>query len=412
MSAGLRTQNCFSFIGAVLIGLLSTDVASAQNDFPSSNLPFGQAPIDYYGSETDNVFAALIRDVSAGAQPIPFDDRSGYLRGLLAALEIPLESQALVFSKTSVQNTRIGPATPRAIYFNDEAAIGYIPGAPTLEVMAQDPVKGSICYVVPQVPEAFRPRREEQCLSCHVSSRTRGVAGFVIQSVETDDRGRPVSGVSQFRESTPIAERFGGWYVSGRAEGLIHRGNLRGGEEFARHRDDPTFRGAVPDLSPLVDFSAYPSSHSDLVAQLVLHHQAQGYNLLLRAGQSARLGRSVDVMDELVRCLMLVDSPAFPRPITGSSEFVKCYAANGPRDEQGRSLRDLALQSRVFRWHASPLLLTRTFQRLPDEVRTQVCSRMTRMLDGPDKWPGESPSEVERRATLEILRATVPHWPR
>jgi hypothetical protein len=164
----------------------------------------------------------------------------------------------------------------------------------------------------------------------------------------------------------------------------------------------------MADLSTLVDLSRDPSPHSDLVAQLVLHHQSHGYNLLLRAGQTARLGKPVDVMDELVHCLLLVDMPALPGPISGSTEFAKVYAGRGPRDADGRSLRDLDLKTRLYRWHASPLVLTRTFRGLPDDLRRDVCERMTRLLDGRDEWPGTTlPPDADRRATLKILRATT-----
>ena len=368
-------------------------VAVAQSEPVATPLSVGQAPIDYYGPASDDTFAGLMRDVASGAKTIPFDNDTGYLRGLLAALEIPIESQTLVFSKTSVQNQRIGPATPRAVYFGDEASIGYIPGAPTLELLAQDPVKGSLFYVVPQTREEFRPRREEQCTTCHIGTRTRGVPGWLVHSVETDERGRPVSGLALLLESTSFAKRFGGWYVTGSTEGFMHRGNQRGGK--------------AADVAALADLSKYPSSHSDLVAQLVLHHQTHGYNLMLRAGQAARLGRPVDVLDELVRCLLLIDIPALPAPIGGQSEFVKVYVARGLRDGEGRSLRDLDLQTRLFCWHASPLVLTRTFRRLPDDLRNDVCERMTRLLDGRDAWPGTPPPESERRTTLAILHATA-----
>jgi hypothetical protein len=356
--------------------------------------------------------ALLTRGVATGEKTVPFAEDGGYLHGLLTALEIPLASQALVFSKTSVQNQRIGPDSPRAIYFSDEAAVGYIPGSPTLEVLAQDPVKGSLFYVVPQSPDGFRPRREGQCLTCHIGTRTRGVAGWQVQSVETDARGRPVSGVSPFREATPWAERCGGWYVSGRAEGFVHRGNLRSTEDFAHHRDEPAFRSTLNELSPLVDLTKYPSPHSDVVAQLVLQHQSQGYNLLTRVGQAARLGQAVEELDELVRCLLLIDLPPLPCPVSGSSDFATIYSTRGSRDELGRSLRELDLATRVFRWHASPLVLTRTFRQLPPDVRRTIGERMMLLLNGREEWPGTAPSLAERTATLEILRATVSDWPR
>ena len=39
---------------------------------------------------------------------------------MLKQLGVNPDSQALVFSKTSTQAEKIGPRTPRAIYFNDD----------------------------------------------------------------------------------------------------------------------------------------------------------------------------------------------------------------------------------------------------------------------------------------------------
>jgi hypothetical protein len=53
-------------------------------------------------------------------------------------LTYPLSSQVLVFSKTSLQRSRITPKTPGAIYFDDEVAIGYCYRGNVLEIAAAD----------------------------------------------------------------------------------------------------------------------------------------------------------------------------------------------------------------------------------------------------------------------------------
>ena len=47
------------------------------------------------------------------------------LQRLLKELHIPVESQVLVFSKTSFQRQVINPRRPRAIYFSDTSYVGW-----------------------------------------------------------------------------------------------------------------------------------------------------------------------------------------------------------------------------------------------------------------------------------------------
>ena len=81
-----------------------------------------------------NAVARLQERLAARETGLDYDDRSGYLPSLLKALDVPVSSQVLVFSKTSFQAARIHPANPRAIYFNDSVAIGHVPGSDLLEL--------------------------------------------------------------------------------------------------------------------------------------------------------------------------------------------------------------------------------------------------------------------------------------
>jgi hypothetical protein len=59
---------------------------------------------------------------------------------------------------------------PRAIYFSDEATVGYVPGTPELELTAFDPQRGTVFYTLRQLAsETPRIEREDNCLQCHVS---------------------------------------------------------------------------------------------------------------------------------------------------------------------------------------------------------------------------------------------------
>src|SRR2546422_11758813 len=116
--------------------------------------------------------AELQQKIKAGAIKLEFDAQHGYLSSILKNLKIPISSQTLVFSKTSLQTERISPATPRAMYFNDDVYVGWVPGAPLIEIMSVDPQAGSVFYALPQ-EKSERPEFERstghECSVCHYS---------------------------------------------------------------------------------------------------------------------------------------------------------------------------------------------------------------------------------------------------
>ena len=71
-----------------------------------------------------------------------FEQGSEYLRSVLEALEIPLESQVAVFSKTSLQAPLIGPENPGTIFFNDSTAVAWMRGG-FIELASLDPSRAS-----------------------------------------------------------------------------------------------------------------------------------------------------------------------------------------------------------------------------------------------------------------------------
>ena len=62
------------------------------------------------------------------------DERTGHLMSVLDALGVPVESQLLVFSKTGVQRAYTSPHNPRALFYNESVVVGYVPGAPLIEI--------------------------------------------------------------------------------------------------------------------------------------------------------------------------------------------------------------------------------------------------------------------------------------
>ena len=79
--------------------------------------------------------ADLQRKIDAGTLKLEFEADHGYLKSLLKILNIPVSSQALVFSKSSFQLHLISPDRPRALYFNDDVYAGWTRGGEDIEII-------------------------------------------------------------------------------------------------------------------------------------------------------------------------------------------------------------------------------------------------------------------------------------
>ena len=371
---------------------------------------------------TDPV-AALIRRIEDGSLTLAHDPASGYLKSILEALEIPVDSQALVFSQTSFQAPRINIENPRAIYFNDTTSVAWVRGGEIVELAAQDPRQGVIFYELSQDRvERPRPLRNDQCLACHLSWETLGVPGLTLQSVHPlPDERSYVNGYTTVQGS-PLEERWGGWWVTGNPGGARHMGNIP---------VMPKDKGKVPLQNPtrplasvadLFDTKGYLSPHSDLVAMLVLAHQTQMVNHLTRTGWEARLAeakpsadaasRVRDAARDLVDYLLFIDEARLPGPVSGSSGFSERFAAAGPRDSRGRSLRDLDLRRRLFRHTCSYLIYSEAFDALPPSAKAAVYERMWEVLSGKETGPRyRQLAAADRQAIIEILKDTKKDLP-
>src|SRR5437867_9059258 len=120
-------------IAVLLAGL----VGISQSPAPFRNDP----TIGYASKPLNDPVTNLARRIESGESRLEFDDESGYLRSLLEALKIPIESQVAVFSKTSLQSGRINPQNPRTIFFNDSVAVAR-PRGGFIEVASTDPEQG------------------------------------------------------------------------------------------------------------------------------------------------------------------------------------------------------------------------------------------------------------------------------
>lgn len=399
-------------------------VVAGQQRAPALSTPREHPAIQYATRAPADRIAALAKRLAAGETTLAFNRDNGYLAAVLQALGVSVESQAVVFSETSVQADLISAKNPRALFFDDTVAVGWVRGADTLELAAHDPQQGVVFYTIEQ-RETPKPQftRQTSCLTCHLSQNTQNVPGmltFTTQSIPQDKYSYASGFPTDHR--TPIPERWGGWYVTGRTGGL-HLGNTEVPQTL-RPSTGAALRPRVLDsLKGVVDLRGFPTAHSDVVALMLLEHQATMTNLLTRVGWEARIAEDKpaaavnpatfdDAVRELVDYLLFVDEAPLPAGVGGTSGFAAVFSARGPRDGKGRSLRELDLQSRLFRYPCSYLIYSPAFDALPAIAKTAVYGRLSSVLSG--RVTGEPYtrlSPADRRAIVEILRATKPGLP-
>ena len=363
-------------------------------------------------AQLKDAVTALVRRVETGKTRLEFQPGTGFLRALLRELHIPLSSQVLVFSKTSLQHQVITPQNPRAIYFNDDVYVGFVPDGGLMELSAVDPSIGAVFYTQMQAAGASRPGlvRNHDCVQCHATAVTEGVPGHVLRSVFTRPDGQVASGTVSFLTDhrSPLEQRWGGWYVTGSLSGDMHMGNavFRMGDDVASFDREPGTR--MRSLTGRVRTDRYPSAESDLVALMVLDHQVHMHNLIAQLRHAAVAGEPwTERVEELLRYTLFVDEAPLKGPVSGPTEFAAEFAKQGPTDPAGRSLRQFDLRTRMFRYPCSYLIYSDAFLGLPDEVKQRFYVRLGEILSGADSSPAFARLQpAERTAIADILRAT------
>jgi hypothetical protein len=395
----------------LVTGLFSASFATAVAQRPGA---FGGArdhpAIDYTaGPVTDAVFE-LNKALASGGATLAFDEsRGGYLGAVLDALQVPVSSQMLAFAETSLQASQIRRHNPRAVYFNDVVSVAWIRGSDLLEIATQDPRQGVVLYTLAQTAGAApRFERNDKCLACHLSWDTLAVPGYVLQTVfpRTSDREYADGGFVDHR--LPIEERWGGWFVTGRQVPARHMGNQPTMQE--KRRTGPAQK--LPTVEGEIDTKGYLTPHSDVAALLVFDHQVHAANLLTRLNWEARAGtpaRVDEAATELADYLLFVDEAPIPGRVEGSSGFAEAFVARGPRDANGRSLRELKLEGRLMQYPLSYMIYTPAFDALPQAARNAVNGRLSAVLSGKDTRPKYAHlTPALRTAILEILKETKP----
>lgn len=407
---------------------------------------YEQAPIFYSETEPETPITRIIDQIDAGEPLLRAPTDREILRELLARLEIPIESQVLVYSKTSAQNAFISPSTPRAIYFSDNAYVGWVQGG-NIEVVTYDEKLGAVFHMVQlkrrQPGASPKIAQDYQCLNCHAGSRTRGSPGVLARSVFPSASGEPLfrAGTHTIDYTSPMEERWGGWYVTGDTGEMTHMGNIIARESapnekivFEKVTSEP-----IETLEGVFDCKPYLSGGvSDVVALMVLEHQIAAHNEFVRANHVTQktlyrfkemrraLGESEDMpladsyerildatAEDVVDVLLFKDEFSMgTQGPKGSLEFKKAFQANARYSDKERALKEFRLYDRVFKYRLSYTIYSDPFTFLPPEMKSRVFNRLKEILTAtsvPDRY--DYLSNTERKRILEIVSSTLPDWP-
>jgi hypothetical protein len=371
----------------------------------------------YWTRPLEDAFTKLKAELESGKIPLTSGDEMGFVVNLLGALEIPVSSQTLVFSNTSLQLRLISPRNPRAIYFNEDIYLGWVPGG-QIEVASLDPALGGIYYIadIPRDGRAPLFDRANRCMNCHAEKATREVPGLVIKSVLPGTRG---GSIDSFRRdetghSIPLEDRFGGWHLTGKHHIKKHWGNAIGDYANGTEKTIPVEPGQYFDLA------RYPVPTSDILAHLLHEHQVGFVNRVVEGTYKARAWLAEDgatltaehakALDEqaglITRYVLFADEAKLPPPgVTPDPVYASAFLENRRKNEAGLSLKDLDLRDHIFRHRCSYMVYSSVFTGMPETLKSRVLAHMKRAL-GSNGYPHLPLNE--KQAIRSILTATLP----
>ena len=413
--------------------LLGTIGIACGQDSPDYEL----RPVSYSATEPHDALAKLRQRIATGELAFAGNEKQA-LRTLLDALGVPVESQLLVFSKTSLQRGRIRPEQPRALYFSDSVYVGWVPGG-LMEVTAIDPQLGPVFYSVELAPARSQPpkiERDSDCLRCHGGTFVRDIPGLFARSLYTAASGEPMlrQGTLLVDDETPFEQRWGGWYVTGYRGKAAHRGNVCSSEQGEQLVFNPTQR-RPEDAAAFFNTANYLKGTSDVVALLVFQHQLAMHNSITAAGFTARkmlayqhelqtaLNEPVtdepaydsvksvyaSVVQDVVDHLLFRRAAPLPEGVVGNPEFKQTFTQGAPRSKAGDALKDLQLHERLLAQRCSFLIYSESFRSLPATLKLRILDRLRVVLrsrDPQDRYaylPGE-----EKQRIFDILIETHP----
>ncbi len=382
------------------------------------NIDVEKPPFNYAETEADNRVSRLIAKLASKEIALEYTPEHGYLRSLLAALDIHESSQTLVFSKTSMQVRVISRHNPRAIFFNDDTYVAWVNGSSLVEISSADPNLGAAFYTLEMAPWKPKIKRANyDCLGCHATSMTQGIPGHTVRSVYPTFDGSIRTQKESFitDHTSPFSKRWGGWYVTGRHGEMQHMGNsvLRGDQLDTLNNSNRL------DLKNEFNTLNYLSPHSDIVALMVLEHQSQMHNAMTRADFSMRQHQyertrpdttPIDheesqaqiylLAKSVVDCMLFSNECPLTSEVSGLETFADQFVSRGPKDSQNRSLRDLNMKTRMFQFPCSYLIYSTAFDSLQPPLRDEIYRQLRHVLTGENRSEDYKHLDVSTRESI------------
>ena len=402
--------------------LLGIQVLFAVDEEVKETVRFRAKVHQYLEKEPQDPFSKIMKSLEEGEGPNDYGNEMEYIEALLAKLKISKHSQQLVFSTTSLQLSRISPRNPRAIYFNEDLYLGYVPGG-QIEIIGIDPEIGAIPYIFSpptSKDKAWRPTiiRSRRCMNCHASPDIGGVPGLLISSVIPGPGGGSIDAFRQTQtgHSIPYDLRFGGWHLTGDHTFPASWANSTG----VMSKSVVTKVSTPP--GTFFNWNRYLVPQSEVIANLVLEHQVGFINRCLGATYRLRefflieeagnpVKRNERIAQEAVRIVeyaLFSDEAPLPKPISfDQSMFAKDFQIRGD------PLRQLNLKDRLLQRRCSYMIGSLAFQGLPGELKSAVFSRIKALMTMPRS---ELPSkftyfgEAERKEIHEFLNTRFPEY--
>lgn len=405
---------------SVCLGWAGAASLLAQPAFDEIDAP----PHNYRQRTPMDKFTRLKDAFESGQIPLDRSSEKAFVLSLLSALEIPVSSQMLVFSTTSLQLSLISPANPRALYFNEDIYLGYVPGG-RIEIVSIDPELGGIFYIfdIAKNDQSLRIERSGRCMNCHAGEDTGYVPGLVVKSVIPGPTGGSLTAyrLAQTGHGIPFEQRFGGWYVTGRHGITNHWGNLIGELAAGKLTTIPNPPG------DRFNFEKYPTTTSDILPQLLHEHQAGFVNRVVEAAYRARTAlhtsngqltteqtAELDNQAKLVtRYLLFTDEVTLPPGgVEGDAAYREDFLRTRRATSDGISLKDFDLRTRLFKHRCSYMIYNPVFGGLPADFKQRVYRRLRDALswENPHQDFAYLPA-AEKRAIHAILKATLSDLP-
>ena len=388
--------------------------------------------IGYETKDPNNKIADLQKAIDAGDVTLDFDSTNGYLTSVLQQLDVPAESQTLVFSKTSFHRKLINTQNPRALYFNDNVYVGWTPGAELLEIGVVDHDLGALFYTLKQRKKKTPLiQRNDSCLSCHVSGRTSYEPGFMIRSIFPDAEGEPIAkaGSDTIDHTSPIESRWGGWFVTSE-ETSLHRGN-RTYRESQSFDLQPSSVKSLADLKSCFNPKRYLADTSDIGALIVLEHQVRMHNYFTQShfqtikaleseaainkalGESGRRPFTQKLInnaaEHILEYLLFVDEAPLHN-ITANQSFLDKFTKDKAVAANGDSLYNLKFDKGISELPCSWLIYSDSFTGLHPVLKEVLLKRLKNILTAKDLEEQYIHLRKTRKRIHQVLVETLPAY--